>query len=235
VCDRAHVVVPVDGTSVSVVDRRGDGDLGRLGADDRKGRGLKVIDAIAVDADGTPVGLLGLTWWARGKRSPPKSSHARGARPVQDNTSLQDALDVVAGYSMRWRIEEFHRTWKRGDVDVESTQLGSASAVKIWATILATVALRIERLKRLARTRAQLPASVELSRHEIQALKLLKFGERPAPAQPTIADAVAWIAELGGFAGKYSGKPPGATVLGRGLRYLRPAAQLLAVQERCEK
>jgi hypothetical protein len=374
------VFVPVDGTSVTVTDRTKKRDFGRIGSDTHGARGVKVIDSMAVDPQGVPVGLLALTWWDRAsKRSPPKGSYARRARPLEqketrhwvqtvqdtcaaldegqvrgwfqidregdgrdvllalhqtdhwwtvrgnadrsieleggDTTTLRaqlsrqtpsgtyalqvvarpkrparearmvvrmaqvvlrlrdktngritrlavtavwareegttpagqdpidwllytnhpvdgfgDALSVVWGYAQRWRIEEFHRTWKRGDCDVESTQLRSSTAVQSWATILAPVAIRIERLKRLARIHPDAPATIDLSPFELRALKMLKFGDHPPEPLPTIAQAVLWIAELGGYANKYSGKPPGATVLGRGLKYLRPAARLLEIQ-----
>ena len=54
-------------------------------------------------------------------------------RPI---LTTQNLLDVVFGYSMRWRIEELHRTWKSGACRVEQTQLRSTSAVIKWATIL---------------------------------------------------------------------------------------------------
>ncbi len=96
--------------------------------------------------------------------------------------------------------------------------------------ILAAVATRIERLKRLARTKPGAPASIEFSPLELRALTMIKFDDNAPRPEPTIAQAVSWLAELGGYANKYSGNPPGATVLGRGLRYLRPAAHLLAIQ-----
>jgi hypothetical protein len=371
------VFVPVDGSSVTVADWTQERDFGRIGSDHNGARGLKVIDALAIDPQGTPVGLLALTWWARSsERSPARDTHARKARPVahketrhwvetvqaasaaldehdvrgwfqidregdgrdvllalneskhwwtvrgnadrsieleggdkarlraelsrqtttgsyglqvvarrgrrerearmvvrvaqvvlrlhdrksdrlpvtavwarEEGTtpagedpidwllytnhpveSLDDAMSVIWGYAQRWRVEEFHRTWKRGDCDVESTQLRSFAAVQRWATIVAAVAVRIERLKRLARINPDAPAAVDLSPFEVRALKMLKFGENPPPREPTIAEAVLWLAELGGYANKYSGKPPGATVLGRGLKYLRPAARLLEIQ-----
>jgi hypothetical protein len=48
------------------------------------------------------------------------------------------------------------------------TQLRSPDAVVRWATILAAVATRIERLKHLARERADEPATVELTLEEIR-------------------------------------------------------------------
>jgi hypothetical protein len=381
--EHAFVFVPVDGSSVTVTDRTGKKGMGRVGANTNAGRGLKVIDALAVDPAGTPVGLLGLTWWSRTTSAPTKdyerqtrpleetetnhwvqtvktasaaldeagargwflidregdscsllsalaktqhwwtvrsnrdrnidieggdvsklrlqlaqqslsglytlSVPARFGRPAREATmlvrvckvvlrfrhkktdritrfpvtavwalehgstpdgkdpldwmlftnrpveTLDDALFVVWGYGQRWRVEEFHRTWKAGDCDIESSQLDSPEALQRWGTILAAVAVRLERLKRLARTQPDAPATVELSPLEVRALKMLKFGEHPPDGPVTIGQAVAWLAELGGFANKYSGRLPGATVLGRGLKHLRPAARILELQHRCER
>ena len=78
-------------------------------------------------------------------------------------SSFEHACRVNFGYSQRWRIEEFHRTWKSGACKVEETQLHDAAQVKKWATMLATVALRIERLKYLSRKQPDLPASVDVN------------------------------------------------------------------------
>ncbi len=146
--------------------------------------------------------------------------------------TAEDILRVVRSYTMRWRIEDFHRTWKSGHCRVEETRLRSAAAVKTWATFLAAVAARIERLKHLARTEPDTPATVELSEIEIDALKLLKRQQKKktevvGDGTPTIAVAVRWIADLGGYTGKSSGGPPGATTLGRGLEDIAVAVRLL--------
>ncbi len=144
--------------------------------------------------------------------------------------TCEDAQVVIYGYAQRWRVEECHRTWKGGECDVESSGLRSFAALQRWATILAPVAARIERLKRLARMHPDEPATIDLSPFELRALKMIRFSAERDDLTPSIAEAVAWIAEIGGYANKYSGKPPGATVIGRGLRHLRPAAHLLAIQ-----
>ena len=381
-----YAFVAVDGTSISVVDREAKRDFGNVGSDAQGGRGLKVIDALAIDPEGTVVGWLGLTFWARSptRNVPARDTHARQARPVEEKETrywvetvraasaaldergkrgwfqidregdgrdllialsetkhwwtvrgnqdrsieledgnkdllrsqmaaraatsdyelevaarpgrrgrtarmvlrvaqvvlrlrdkksshitrlpvnvvwareegttppgetpidwllfsnhavetVENARLVIHGYAQRWRVEECHRTWKSGECDIESTQLQSFAAVQRWAIILGAVATRIERLKRLARQKPDAPATEELTPIEIRALKLLKFGAEADAKLPTTAEVVAWLAELGGFTHKYSGKPPGATVIGRGLRYLRPAAHLLAIQEGCER
>ena len=383
-----YVFVPIDGTSISVADRARARDFGNVGADSHGSRGLKLIDALAVEPTGTPVGWLALTFWKReaDRKVLPRETHARKTRPLEERetrfwvktikaatgvldehhlrgwfqidregdgrdilqalrdsghwwtvranqdrsieiesgttdrlraqllnrprageyklevvarparkartarivvrvaevvlrlrdpsthkitrfpstvvwareegttppkeqpldwllftnhpvVTFKDAEDVIGGYTQRWRVEDCHKTLKSADCDVESTQLESSDAVQRWATILAPVATRIERLKHLSRkdSTRDLPATVELTPLEVRALKLLKFGTDTDTRTPTIAEVVAWLAEFGGFTHKYSGKPPGATVLARGLNYLRPAVRMLAIQTRCEK
>jgi hypothetical protein len=146
--------------------------------------------------------------------------------------SFEQACLVIYGYSQRWRIEDFHRTWKRGGCNVEDTQLHSREHVIKWATVLAANAMRIERLKHLSRHDPQLPATAELSEYEIRALILLKRkikkqNEQVPSRTPTIGQATTWIAELGGYTGKSSGGPPGSITIGRGLERVRAAAAVL--------
>ena len=146
--------------------------------------------------------------------------------------SFDDAKLVIFGYTQRWRIEDFHKTWKSGVCNVESTQLHAKAHVIKWATLLAAVAMRVERLKHLAREQPELPASAELSPTEIRALILLKrkYKKRTediTDAMPTIAQATLWIAEFGGYTGKSSGGPPGAITIARGLQRLLIAAEVI--------
>jgi hypothetical protein len=383
-----YVLVPIDGTCIAVADRGRNKAFGNLGSDSHGSRGLKLIDALAVEPTGTPLGWLALTFWTRDadRKVFAQGTHARKTRPLEEKetrfwlktieaatgvldehhlrgwfqidregdsrdilqalqnsghwwtvranqdrsieleggttdklrsqlltrpetgeyelevvarpgrsartarmvvrvaevvlrlrdpkthqitpfpatavfareegttpskeqpldwllftshpaTTFEDARDVIYGYTQRWRVEDCHKTLKSADCDVESTQLQSPEAVQRWAIILAAVATRIERLKHLSRKAStrDLPATIEFSALELRALKLLKFGADTDTRTPTIAEVVAWLAEFGGFTHKYSGRPPGATVLARGLNYLRPAVQILALLTRCER
>lgn len=154
--------------------------------------------------------------------------------------TAEDALLVAQGYALRWRIEDFHKTWKSGACNVEASQLRSTASVTKWATLLATVAIRIERLKLLARTEPETAASRELTPHEIQALVLWKRRTKkrtePIPKRsPTIGEAVLWIAQMGGYTGKSSGGPPGAITIARGLDRLCQRAEALEDLESSEK
>lgn len=187
----------------------------------------------------------GRTWalsvnvvWSRELRTTP-----RGEKPLDwmlltsvECSSFEQACRVIFGYSQRWRIEEFHRTWKSGACKVEETQLHDSAQVKKWATMLATVALRIERLKYLSRKQPDLPASVELSAVEIRTLLLLKRAQKKRnetvpDAMPSIAQATRWIADLGGYTGKSSGGPPGSFTIRRGLDEVRAGARVLEALE----
>lgn len=149
--------------------------------------------------------------------------------PLKNRNCIEQ---VIFGYTLRWRIEELHKSWKTGCCDVEQTQLHSSQAVIRWATILAVVATRVERLKHKARTSPDEPASIELSAEEVAALVLLKRRrKRPREtisSNPTIGEATLWIAELGGYTGKSSGGPPGSITIGRGLQRLIIAAEVIA-------
>jgi hypothetical protein len=150
-------------------------------------------------------------------------------RPVTTGEHLDQ---IIFGYAQRWKIEEFHRTWKSGACSVEDTQLRSKDSVQKWATILAAVAVRIERIKFLSREEPTRPASDEFSPIELRAITLLRFGKKgpkssPAAAIPTLAEVTLWVAQLGGYTGKSSGGPPGSIVLARGLQEVSAAVRTL--------
>jgi Transposase DNA-binding/Transposase DDE domain len=135
-------------------------------------------------------------------------------------TNSDQAHAVVQSYACRWRLEEFHRTWKTGTCQVEDMQLRSVETATIWATILSANAARIERLKYLSRHKPDTPASCELAPIELETLvHIQKQKPKPAFEGPvTIQLATLWIAELGGWIS--TNGPPGAITLSRGLRRL---------------
>lgn len=141
----------------------------------------------------------------------------------------QEALAVVTGYTYRWRIEEFHRAWKSGRCNVEDSQLHSMEALQKWALVLATVAVRIERLKRISRDDPDAPATAEFSESEIRAIIILKRrnGRKIPDGIPTMRQATTWLAQLGGYTGRSSGGPPGTVTIARGLLRVRAAADAI--------
>ena len=146
--------------------------------------------------------------------------------PVAD---LDDAFAILRSYTLRWRIEEFHKTWKTGACKVESSQLRSLSALKRWSTILAAVATRIERLKQLSRQQPNIDALEEFSREELDAAITLSCERRHAVGDPlTLQQAVRLVAIVGGHMGRRGDGPPGSITIRRGLEQVIPAAKVLA-------
>jgi hypothetical protein len=151
-------------------------------------------------------------------------------RPVESQEHLQQ---IVLGYAQRWRVEDFHRTWKSGACRVEESQIRSVDPMIKWATILAAVAVRIERIKLLSRKEPQRLATDEYSPLELRAIVLLRFGkaakQRPVDsASITLGQATIWVAQIGGYTGKSSGGPPGSITLARGFREVAVAVRALA-------
>jgi hypothetical protein len=143
--------------------------------------------------------------------------------------SFAQVIDIVDAYTLRWRIEEMHRIWKKGGGNVEDTQLRSFEAIIKWATIHCAVATRALRLAQLARTRPDAPAVEEFTRTEVDAAIVLRKKRTKHHLGDTLSlgQVVLLIAEIGGYTGKSSGGPPGATVIARGLERVAIATDVL--------
>jgi len=143
--------------------------------------------------------------------------------------TLNDALLVIRGYAQRWRIEQFHKLWKSEGCHVEDTQLRGVEPVCKWALVLASVAVRIERMIYLSRNEPDLSATVEFTQAEIDAVILVRRPKGVHPGEsPSVGQVIRWIADLGGYTGKSSGGPPGSKVLARGMLRFQPVAEVLA-------
>jgi hypothetical protein len=144
-------------------------------------------------------------------------------------SSFGDALDVIHGYTMRWGVEDFHLAWKSGTCGIEVSRLRSLESFAKWATLLATVAVQAQRLKRLLHETPDVPADTEFSRDEIDAVILLRKPKGVAiGATPTLGTLIRWIADYGGYTGKSSGGPPGVRIISRALIEVNAAANALA-------
>lgn len=82
--DEDVIYVAVDGSSLSVVDRRQARDVGFVGAWSQGGRGMHVVSALALDQHGVAIGLCAQSWWAR--TTPAKEPHDN-FRPLDEKES----------------------------------------------------------------------------------------------------------------------------------------------------
>ncbi len=162
----------------------------------------------------------------RGKRRDGVLWRLLTTKPV---TTFAQAKRVIAAYTYRWRIEEFHLAWKSGACGIEQSWLRDREHFFKWATITAAVAARLERIKLLSRTEPERNALDEFTRDEIDAAIALRKPKGVAfGAKPTLGEMTRWVADIGGYTGKSSGGPPGIRVLSRGFDRVEAAAQAIA-------
>jgi transposase-like protein/transposase Tn5 family protein len=130
-------------------------------------------------------------------------------------------LGIVRAYALRWRVEDFHLVWKQG-CRVEQLQLETRQRLEKALILYAGVAVRLLRLRDLARQEPTAPCTEVLQTEEWHALYAHFHGEAASAATPvpTIAQAVQWIGRLGGHLGRRRDGRPGVRTLWRGWRDL---------------
>ena len=87
----------------------------------------------------------------------------------------------------------------------------------------------------LARCNPDLPCTIVLSKDEWQALYCnINRVPEPATKAPTLAQAVLWIAKLGGFLARKGDGAPGPHVLWRGFQHLPYITDMFLIMRRNE-
>lgn len=118
--------------------------------------------------------------------------------PVETAQAAEERLDW---YGVRWGNEIWHKVLKSG-CRIEARQLGTAAGLSRAVAVYSVLAWRLFYLTWLARVAPELPASAVLTGDEWQALSCRMTGAVPGAGEvPTVAQATAWIARLGGIWG----------------------------------
>ena len=151
-----------------------------------------------------------------------------GAEPIhwllwtnQAVETLAQAVELLKGYSFRWRIEEFHLVLKSG-CRIEDLRLETAERLANAIALYSPVAVAIVALRDLGRREPDAPCTRVLNDDQWRALWACFHKETPArdQAAPTMRQAVLWIGRLGGHLGRKHDGMPGAGALWRGWRDL---------------
>ncbi len=179
--------------------------------------------------DGTP---LCLNLVEANEVNPPKTGGVRWllltSLPVQDATQ---ARAVVARYSRRWLIEEYHKCLKTG-CGMEESQLASGQSLLALLGVLAVVAVRLLSMKFLAETRAEdEPPSDVLGEHGLKLLGVLRPQKKPK-GKWTWRSLLVSLGCLGGFIGRKGDGLPGWQNLWRG--QLRLQQSIEGAEALCE-
>lgn len=129
--------------------------------------------------------------------------------------TLDDAIEKVKWYTVRWQIELFHKVLKSGCA-AEKTQLREAQRLKNYITLKSVVAWRLFWLSHAYKLRPESSCLEILTRHEWTILYRKTHKGKPPNKPSTIYEAVNWVAKLGGYIGRKKDPPPGMVSIWRG-------------------
>jgi hypothetical protein len=146
--------------------------------------------------------------------------------------SSDEALERLSWYARRWTIESWHRVLKSG-CQIEARQFGSVGRFIRATALFAVIGWRILYATLLARLEGDLSCEVLLQSLEWQALYCRTHGTPKVPKQaPTLAEAILWIAKLGGYLNRKHDRPPGTTVLWRGFLALHESVEMFRILQK---
>ena len=134
--------------------------------------------------------------------------------PVQ---TLEDALEKIRWYALRWKIEMFHKVLKTG-CRAEQAKLRTAERLSRLIAVFCILSWRVFWMTMVQRTDPEITASAAITAQEQTVLdKLFGIPEKP---DDLLSTYLIRIARLGGYLARASDPPPGNTVMWRGLSRL---------------
>ncbi len=143
-------------------------------------------------------------------------------------SNVQDALQCIEWYSMRWLIEELFRVLKSKGLQIESSQLETGAGLKKQVVMALQVALTTMTLKMAYDNNHKIKASILFSRDEIQFFRILNEtleGNTQKQKNPFLKDSLAYcswvLSRLSGWSGYASQSKPGYISIKCGLDIFR--------------
>lgn len=128
--------------------------------------------------------------------------------------TFAQAWTVIEDYEARWLVEEYHKALKTG-CRVTDRQLKTAGRLEAMVGLMSVAAVRLLRLKSLARTSPEIPAQRVVPRVWLQMLKAARKGLRRVH-DLTVGQFWREVAKLGGFLGRKGDGDPGWITIWRG-------------------
>jgi hypothetical protein len=132
----------------------------------------------------------------------------------------KDAVEKLAWYAMRWRIETFHKILKSG-CRAEASKLRTAGRIVNLIAVFCMLSWRIFWMTMMNRVAPGASPLVALTRMETHLLDtLIPENRAKRRRDATLARYLTKIARLGGYLARTKDSPPGNTVMWRGLSRL---------------
>lgn len=134
--------------------------------------------------------------------------------------NLEEALEKIRWYAMRWKIEVFHKILKSG-CRAEDAKLRTADRLANLVALFCIVSWRVLWMTMVARANPEADPTIAFTATEITILDRLIADSGNRGAKPgTIQIYLTKLSRLGGYLARTSDPPPGNTVIWRGLRRL---------------
>ncbi len=133
--------------------------------------------------------------------------------------SVDDVLNCVKWYCLRWRIEDWHRVLKSG-CKAEELANKTSERLKRAVAIKLVIAWRIMLMTLLGRETPELPAEVMFSDLELKVLSAWSKKNLTHPPA-SLGAAVKLVAKLGGYLGRSNDPPPGHQLMWQGYTHLQ--------------
>jgi hypothetical protein len=130
--------------------------------------------------------------------------------PVQ---TLEDALEKIEWYAMRWKIETFHKILKSG-CRAEESKLRTAEGLTRLLAVFCILSWRVFWMTMVQRTDPEIGVEAAITPQEKTVLDKL-FGS--PGKRDNLSTYLIRIARLGGYLARTNDGPPGTTIMWRGL------------------
>jgi hypothetical protein len=133
--------------------------------------------------------------------------------------SAKDLEKCLRWYTLRWRIEDWHRVLKSG-CKIDDLAHETAERLRRAIGINLVIAWRIMLMTLLGRETPELPAEILFSDIEVRTLHAYAKKKRLKPPV-LLGEAVQLVARIGGHLGRKQDPPPGHQVMWRGYAALQ--------------
>ena len=133
--------------------------------------------------------------------------------------SLEDALEKLRWYALRWKIETFHKILKSG-CRAEQSKLRTTERLSKLIAVFCILSWRVFWMTMVGRIHPQTPPEAVLTTTEMALLDKLLDAPEGGNIRSNAGSYLVKIARLGGYLARASDPPPGNMVVWRGVSRL---------------
>jgi hypothetical protein len=182
-------------------------------------RRIRVLPSRGKQKQHPPLGLTVIHVQERGKPQGREKIHWKLMTDLPV-ASRRDALEKIQWYSLRWKLETFHKILKSG-CQAEAAKLRTAERLVNLIAVLCILGWRIFWMTMINRSVQAATPKLAFTGLELRLLDQLVKDEKDARSRPKPLSAyLTKLARLGGYLARANDAPPGNMVMWRGISRL---------------